>query len=827
MIAWRKYRNLGLTLALISVILTTCAAAVFSANLRQVSGSTTSEVQQYDYIIYTDGATTYAKNGTTGAIDYSSVDAATAIQEAVNSLPTKTTYGNHYIFIQPGPNNDTYSIAETINVTGSVMFVGTGIDDVLELQNGTNKPMFSFTNGGISDGHNAGLENLRLEGDKNNQSGGDYLVTISNDYDAIIEHVWFWQAYGGDLHLQNTVQAQVYRSWFEDSGGNGKVVLGGSAGTQSPPALYVDQGTSPKIIDNIFFDNPHKDIYTYLVTTDPQIRGNIFVDSLTGALVLDASKYGQVSENWFEENSFNNDGLYPAILVDSTSPGNRCSNIEISKNTGFAEAPTRPSYFVDSDGNCDQIDIVANDFSGATVGLYRQATGSTAFSVSENRGNTNQGLLDCSYQVSITGASYSARNGRTGVNDFVDSNATRVINNALAAGPGTVCLDPGTFKLSGEVQMNSKGEGLVGQGQEVTILNQTRSGYSALHINGANYERVSDLSLYVPQAGATDHVLKITPLTSSGTTGSVFQNLRIQNGDAAHYGIFGQNVDQSKFDNIEISKGVNGVDLVGNDASTAHGHNTWSGIKILTSGASAGTGFKIDKVGSFAERYNSISNLEVKPALYTIGSTGVSIAGDYNIVNTADIENVDTGINVVSGNNVGVVGAEVMANGESLTSKGAVYVQSAARNFYLSDADILPVAPTSGNTGIRDQVTQPQGGSVYTDVRVGNFSSGSRILFSAVSVTKALGLVDVQTGRYSENGGTATFSGTGSRTAFSINHNLVFTPTNYQVVPCSPAAAITFYVTASSTQLTVTFTTAPAVGTNNVALCWRASWTDN
>lgn len=71
--------------------------------------------------------------------------------------------------------------------------------------------------------------------------------------------------------------------------------------------------------------------------------------------------------------------------------------------------------------------------------------------------------------------------------------------------------------------------------------------------------------------------------------------------------------------------------------------------------------------------------------------------------------------------------------------------------------------------------------------------------------------------------GEATFDGTGAQTEFNIPHGLSTTPTSVQVTPGSAEAAALFYVSATSTNIVVTFTTAPASGTNNVILNWMAS----
>jgi len=77
-------------------------------------------------------------------------------------------------------------------------------------------------------------------------------------------------------------------------------------------------------------------------------------------------------------------------------------------------------------------------------------------------------------------------------------------------------------------------------------------------------------------------------------------------------------------------------------------------------------------------------------------------------------------------------------------------------------------------------------------------------------------------GLITENRGTATFSGDGATTTFTIAHGLADTPRTYRVQPASNDAAGDFYVTADNTNLTVTYLTAPPSGTDNIVLVWRA-----
>jgi hypothetical protein len=75
----------------------------------------------------------------------------------------------------------------------------------------------------------------------------------------------------------------------------------------------------------------------------------------------------------------------------------------------------------------------------------------------------------------------------------------------------------------------------------------------------------------------------------------------------------------------------------------------------------------------------------------------------------------------------------------------------------------------------------------------------------------------------SSGDGVATFSGTGAQTAFVINHGLFTTPVTVQVTAATSAAAASFYITVSATQITVTYLVAPAAGASNVVLNWWAS----
>jgi hypothetical protein len=73
-----------------------------------------------------------------------------------------------------------------------------------------------------------------------------------------------------------------------------------------------------------------------------------------------------------------------------------------------------------------------------------------------------------------------------------------------------------------------------------------------------------------------------------------------------------------------------------------------------------------------------------------------------------------------------------------------------------------------------------------------------------------------------DNAGRSSFNGTGAQTAFVIAHGLAAAPASVTVTPGTTAASGAFAVTSDATNITVTYASAPASGTNNVVLNWAA-----
>ncbi len=71
--------------------------------------------------------------------------------------------------------------------------------------------------------------------------------------------------------------------------------------------------------------------------------------------------------------------------------------------------------------------------------------------------------------------------------------------------------------------------------------------------------------------------------------------------------------------------------------------------------------------------------------------------------------------------------------------------------------------------------------------------------------------------------GQATFSGNGEKQSFTIPHGLNIKPDSWIITPTTDDASSFSHVTADSTNLTVTYDTAPPSGTDNLVINWMVS----
>ena len=213
--------------------------------------------------------------------------------------------------------------------------------------------------------------------------------------------------------------------------------------------------------------------------------------------------------------------------------------------------------------------------------------------------------------------------------------------------------------------------------------------------------------------------------------------------------------------------------------------------------------------------YNNVNGIQFKSA--TAGNKNCKAIGvkvHYNGEHGILIWGGITGITTVW-----VENCEVFNNGQAGTGYNGIHAFGAG-------ADLRAEAIIKNNLCYDNQQTQTQEYGIY-------LSSGCfncRVEGNDVRNNKVGGIYDYtganvikqNIGYTTENSGTATFSGDGTTTQFSIEHGLVSTPSKIQVTAMSEDASGDFYVTADATYIYVNYKTAPPSGTDNIKLSWSA-----
>jgi len=151
------------------------------------------------YIIWTDGSTIYALNGTTGEIDYSGTDAVTVIQNAIDALPD-----GGKIIIRTGIYELTNSIFAKSNIIiegeGLKTIINTGSTVGITIQSGNENIMIRDIKI-IGDGSNNGIQ---LSGGDSNSYVAN--VTIENVYCENNEISLTIGSYASNIYISNFIQ---------------------------------------------------------------------------------------------------------------------------------------------------------------------------------------------------------------------------------------------------------------------------------------------------------------------------------------------------------------------------------------------------------------------------------------------------------------------------------------------------------------------------------------------------------------------------------------------------------------------------------------------
>jgi parallel beta-helix repeat protein len=254
-----------------------------------------SAVTEASYVFFTDGFAVYARNGTTGVIDYSGNDAAAVIQAGIDAL------GSHggIILIREG----TYVISSTIRVPGNVTLSGVGFATKLVLADYADQRVIENKHPEAFVDSNIVISNLQIDGNGARQSEEPSVsasaifftrVTNSRVEGCWIHHVsWVQNLNAGVATILssyivirgNMIYDNAYAGVFLSSGDG--AIVSNNVFMRNHRGVYL-AGHSNAIVEGNRFTSNDEGIRMYQVASNNLITGNIIKDSSEEGIVITA-----------------------------------------------------------------------------------------------------------------------------------------------------------------------------------------------------------------------------------------------------------------------------------------------------------------------------------------------------------------------------------------------------------------------------------------------------------------------------------------------------------------------------------------------------------
>jgi hypothetical protein len=204
---------------------------------------------------------------------------------------------------------------------------------------------------------------------------------------------------------------------------------------------------------------------------------------------------------------------------------------------------------------------------------------------------------------------------------------------------------------------------------------------------------------------------------------------------------------------------------------------------------------------------------------------------------------------IQGGNGYGLMldnGSRIDINHINIQNCGSYGIYGYAANVSINSGRVLNNCVSSGNIGIfitasgiikcknvevgDTNTTKKQTRGIYVDngctavintcdFRLCNGNTNMIVDNSAATIIAKNNL-----GYINEKTGLATSSGNGTTTAFTIPHGLTVTPNYVNIIPSNPSSMGNYTITVDATNITITYATSPATGTNNLSWYWEAKY---
>jgi len=251
------------------------------------------------FLIWRDGSTYYAKNGTTGAIQYFGTNATAVINNAISSLPT-----GGLVFLRDA----TYNVDGSINVVEklNINIIGESWETKINLTQNSNTDMMKITNSNFTT-----IKSLYFQGNRDSQTSGRGIV-VHNSERVLIERCLFYEIKQTAIHVFGTLPMSSLQPWIN------KNYIEKIGNSSSDHGIWIgDYASDAHVVDNDVGRITGSAIY--VTSSGFLIETNTLWASMYGLNVYVVTS-GVITGNIVDNNEL--DG----INIDS------CSNIIVTSN---------------------------------------------------------------------------------------------------------------------------------------------------------------------------------------------------------------------------------------------------------------------------------------------------------------------------------------------------------------------------------------------------------------------------------------------------------------------------------------------------------------
>jgi nitrous oxidase accessory protein NosD len=257
----------------------------------------------FSYCVFTDGTTIWAKNGTTGVLDFSSTNAYTVLTNVVGAL---TSGGVIYV------NQGNYTINSQLSLDDNITLAGTGKSTVL------------FTSSNVrtleaTDAVNIVIRDLMIQGNPA-QTGANSAIQLNNVTGALIENIEVYNTGRHGIWTQNGDNIWVKNNYVHDGG----ITAASSAinmGWSGP-----NRGLNVFVVNNIVKDRNGGGIQINNVS-DVTVTGNIVHAVTNNGIDLTNITKGIISNNHISNTTLSGVNLNTPYALDVVMTNNRFENI--------------------------------------------------------------------------------------------------------------------------------------------------------------------------------------------------------------------------------------------------------------------------------------------------------------------------------------------------------------------------------------------------------------------------------------------------------------------------------------------------------------------